>query len=362
MGIIKIACVIHSLSIGGMERVMTLLVNDFATRENVQVHLILIGRKRNIEYLLDKNVVIHKPNFKFDNRNRNWFTIKTIFFLRNTIKRLKPDTLLSFGELWNNLVILSLLNSPYPIFISDRSEPGKNLGKLNNFFRDKLYKRATGYIVQTDKAMEIAMRNNRNSNIKIIGNPVREISLPPVKKEKIVLSVGRLIRTKNFDQLIDLFAKINDPEWRLFIVGGNANNPDLQAELEQRIKDLGMEKRIKLWGEQKNVENFLFKSSIFAFTSTSEGFPNALAEALAARLPAVAYDCIAGPSDLIINGKNGFLVEEHNQEEFRNRLEELINSEALRNQFSNSSKEVLEKFRAEKISQRFFEVITQNTA
>ncbi|WP_157983103.1 hypothetical protein [Psychroflexus aestuariivivens] len=44
----KISCIIHALGIGGMERVMSILLNDFAQRENVEVSLVLIGRNRNI--------------------------------------------------------------------------------------------------------------------------------------------------------------------------------------------------------------------------------------------------------------------------------------------------------------------------
>lgn len=64
---IKITCIIHSLNIGGMERVMSILLNDFAQRENVEVSLVLIGRNRNIDYDLNKNIRVFKPKFKFDN-------------------------------------------------------------------------------------------------------------------------------------------------------------------------------------------------------------------------------------------------------------------------------------------------------
>lgn len=357
---IKIACVIHSLGIGGMERVMSILINDFAHRSNVEVHLILIGRKRNIEFELDKRINIHKPNFEFNSKTRNWHTIKTLLFIRQIINKIQPVSILSFGEMWNNLVLLSLFMTRPPVYISDRSQPNKNLGIFHNFLRSWLYPRAAGLIVQTSIAEEVARKNKLNKNITIIGNPIKSLILPNTSKEKIVVTVGRLIPTKNIDQLIRIFSLINKPNWRLFIIGGNAKKMELISEYNKQVESLQMQGKIFLLGEQKNIIPYLAKSSIFAFTSSSEGFPNALAEAIAAQLPVIAYDCVAGPSDLIKNGKNGFLIEENNEKLFKENLERLMNSEELRNQFSNASKEILKKFEQKSITRRFFQTLMQS--
>lgn len=354
---IKIACIIHSLGIGGMERVMSLLINDFADRPNVEVHLILIGKERKIEFNLDNRINIHKPNFKFNPKTRNWCTLKTIFFIRHTINKIHPSSVLSFGEMWNNLVLLSLLKTKYPIYISDRSQPNKNLGSLHNSLRNWLYPKAAGYIAQTSIAKDIARKNRWNSNITVIGNPIRTLNLPDVRKENIILSIGRLIPTKNIDQLIHIFSRIHKPEWRLIIIGGNAKKADLLTEYQSLVSKLQLQDRVFLLGEQKNIEPYLAKSSIFAFTSTSEGFPNALAEAVSAQLPVIAYDCVAGPSDLIEHAKNGYLIEENNQELFQKKLALLMDSIDLRAQMSSYSNKALKKFDSNIISNTFYEVI-----
>ena len=71
----KITCIIHSLAIGGMERVMSLLLNDFVQREHIEVTLLLIGRDRVVEFNLDKNIKIIKPKFTFDHTKRSWSTL-----------------------------------------------------------------------------------------------------------------------------------------------------------------------------------------------------------------------------------------------------------------------------------------------
>ena len=265
----KITCVIHSLSIGGMERVMSMLLHDFAQKENVKVDLVLIGRKREVLYNLPPSIEVHRPTFTFDNNKRNFHTIKTMLFLRKTLKQLKPDCILGFGEFWNNLLLLSTIGLSYPVFISDRSQPNKNLGRLQNFLRNILYPQAAGFIAQTNFAAENAYKNKWNSNITTIGNPIKpmnEVS-PLETREKILLSVGRLIGTKHFDDLIKMFVDLDQPDWKLVIIGGNAKRQDQLSELKKQVKDLKAEDKVELTGEIQNVEEYYGKASIFAFTS-----------------------------------------------------------------------------------------------
>ncbi|HET8804193.1 MAG TPA: glycosyltransferase [Aequorivita sp.] len=357
----KITCIIHSLTIGGMERVMSLLLNDFSGRKNVQLDLILIGRTREISYCIPKNITIHSPDFKFNDNKRVYHTIKTIWFIRKTLKKLKPDTILSFGEFWNNLVLLSAYGLPYPIFISDRSQPNKNLGKVQNFLRNTLYPKASGFIAQTQYAAENAKRKDRNKNICAIGNPVRQVIQKSAvySREKMVLSVGRLIKTKHFDDLIRMFVELDQPDWHLVIVGGNAKRQDQLSELYKLIMTLGAEDKVTLTGEVRNVEEYYQKASIFAFTSSSEGFPNVIGEALSHGIPVVAYDCMAGPSDLIIHNKNGYLVKTHNHKEFKKKMRSLMQDEQRRMELAKNAKPSILKFEQSEIAERFYNCITK---
>lgn len=357
----RICLIIHSLGIGGMERVMSVLANNFVNMNNTEVHLVLIGIKRNIEYPLNESVFIHRPSFTFKNSRRSIDTIRTMRFIRSTVKDLNPDTILSFGEMWNNLVLLSLYGLTVPIFVSDRSQPDKDLGTFHNMLRSKLYPRAAGYIAQTGKAAEICRDNEWNNNIKVIGNPVRQVSCDgPVERENIVLTVGRLIPTKHIDQLIKIFAEIGKPGWKLVIVGGDAKRMNLSEGLSALIKDLGVDDSVTLEGQQKNVDRYYNRSKIFAFTSSSEGFPNVIGEALSAGLPVVAYDCIAGPSDMIKDEENGFLIPLFDKKLFKEKLSILIDKDSLRLEMSNSAKNSIERFNEVSVSKQFFNFISDN--
>ena len=64
-----------------------------------------------------------------------------------------------------------------------------------------LYPHATGIIVQTSKAAHFYNNTIKNNNIKVIGNPIREINnMDNIVRENVIVSVGRLITSKNFDK------------------------------------------------------------------------------------------------------------------------------------------------------------------
>ena len=83
-----ICFVIHSLQAGGMERVMSELLNYFAESNRYHVHLVLYGINRDVFYDISKDIIIYRPSFKFDNSKRLLSTIKTNFFLRKTIQKI----------------------------------------------------------------------------------------------------------------------------------------------------------------------------------------------------------------------------------------------------------------------------------
>ena len=358
---IRICLAIPSLGVGGMERVMSEIAWDFSRRENVELHLIMFGRDRSVFYSVPDNMNIHKPDFKYVSRYRLLFTLRTIFYIRSEIKRIKPDVLLSFGNYWNSLVLLAVYGLGIPVFVSDRSKPDKDMGRFHNWLRLKLYPMSAGVIAQTNKALTIYSNMYTHDNMITIGNPIRKIQLnTKIKREKIIISVGRLINTKHYDRLINIFYEINNPDWKLYIVGGDSLNLKNSIKYKELIKSLNLQDRVVLTGEKKNVEEYLCRASIFAFTSSSEGFPNVIGEALSAGLPVVAYDCLAGPSDMIENGKNGFLVPVFDDELMKIKLIELMQNEHLREEMGKCAKLSINKFDKEIICQQFFDFVTKD--
>ena len=356
----RICCAIPTLITGGMERVMSILMNGFVNYPNAEIHLLLYGKKATIFYDLDKRVIIHRPNFSFNDSCRSLSTLRSMLFLRKTFKKIKPDAVLSFGEYFNSFVLLSAIGLRVPIYVSDRSSPNLQMGGMHRWLRKILYPHAAGVIAQTHTAKEIYSKIYTPNSIIVIGNPIRHISrIKKVEQSNTIISVGRLIKTKHYDRLIRLFNQIGRMDWTLLIVGGDAQKQNQMVELESLLEELGRPKNIILAGNRSDVDELLLKSRIFVFTSSSEGFPNAIGEALSAGLPVVAYDCVAGPSDMVHNGENGYLIPLFDDDTFIQKLEYLMNNPEERGRMGRKSLEYALEYSEETICKLYYQFITQ---
>jgi glycosyltransferase involved in cell wall biosynthesis len=355
----RICLIIPSLKAGGMERVMSELAVFFSQQDGLEVNIILYGRNPKLFFNVPDNVLVYKPVIKFRNKLRFFYTIGRILFLRQTVININPYSILSFGEYWNSLVMLSLIGLNHPVYLSDRCSPEKKFSFFHSMLRRRLYPVANGIIAQTEIAAKIYRNQNLNKNIRVIGNPVRIYFDREIQRENLVLSVGRLINTKNHDRLIKIFSRLNSPGWKMMIVGGNDIKQENFRRLNKLVSDLNMESRIFLKGEDMDVERYYKRSSIFAFTSSSEGFPNVIAEALSAGLPVVSYDCIAGPSEMIIDGENGFLIPQFDDNEFQKKLQLLIENKELRKMMAEKASLGMKIFSVDVIGQKYLDFILQ---
>ena len=348
---------VHSLCAGGTERVVSTLLEIFSDVEHLDVHCILYGRQPTCFYDAPTGVTLHRPPFEFDAFSRATATLKTIRFIRKVSQSLRPAAFLNFGERWNNLVLVSTRGTRVPVFVADRSSPAKPLGRVHEPLRRRLYARSAGVIVQTREAAErMSSIVNGRVPVHVIPNPLFQIPEPvrsPRRRE--VLFVGRLIPSKHVDRLIRIFERARHGDWRLMIVGGDAQGFSEMGNLRELLRARELESSVELAGTQRDVQRFYRRASIFAFPSSSEGFPNALAEALSFGLPSVAYDCSAGPSDLIEDGRNGFLVPVFDDETFARRLENLMNDADLRGRMSQRAVASVARLEKVRIAQRFLD-------
>ncbi len=104
-------------------------------------------------------------------------------------------------------------------------------------------------------------------------------------------SVGRLIEQKNYERLLQAFSRVvatMDEEVRLVLVGDGDN----RSQIEREVSRLGLEEQVTLTGEIKRDKVYaaLHSFDVFVMPSLSEGFCNAVVEAMAAGLPIVCAD------------------------------------------------------------------------
>lgn len=154
-----------------------------------------------------------------------------------------------------------------------------------------------------------------------------------------LLNVGRLCAQKNQRMLIDAFAAVceRNPLWDLIIIGDG----EISQELAAHVRELGLAARIFLRGKQRDVSAMLVSSQLYCITSKWEGFPNALAEAMAHGLPSIGLRSCAGVRDLIIDGVSGCLVDPH---ELSRALDMLMNDDQCRAQMGRAAVEAMTRY------------------
>ncbi len=109
------------------------------------------------------------------------------------------------------------------------------------------------------------------------------------------------------------------------------------------------------------MANIYTNSNIFVLNSYKidkweEFFGITLLEAMAAKLPIVATDCV-GPKELVINGKNGFLVKQKDSENFYKSLKILVENPKIRNKMGEEGRKIVENYSIEKVSMKLYKIL-----
>jgi GalNAc-alpha-(1->4)-GalNAc-alpha-(1->3)-diNAcBac-PP-undecaprenol alpha-1,4-N-acetyl-D-galactosaminyltransferase len=181
--------------------------------------------------------------------------------------------------------------------------------------------------------------------ISIIPNPIKIVDSNKNNKQKIILTVGRIDANKNQEQIIRSFSKVKQEGWKLIICGDGP----LFSKLKDLVKALNLNDTVEFKGIVKNIEKQYERASIFAFSSLSEGFPNVLLEAMNYGCACISTDCPTGPSILLKNYVNGFLIPLADKISYTNHLQQLIDEEKTRNIFVSNAKSSLENYALNKV-------------
>jgi len=177
-----------------------------------------------------------------------------------------------------------------------------------------------------------------DNKIEVIYNAT---NLPVIDKKEssdrpTILSVGRLVDWKGFDQLIDLMTEMikETPKLLLLIVGDGP----LKNELQNKIDDLDLNDNIRLTGKVSKDEVFQYMQSadVFVLNTSYEGLPHIVLEAMAARLP-VIITRVGGNVEVVNDGENGFLYNLGDIDDLKKKIELLLSDKNLGKRLSNTA-------------------------
>ena len=349
----RLTLVIHSLSAGGAEKIMTILANYWAER-NWDITLLTFDSDPSFYYLDDR--VKHIP-LAIASSSENIFTaiyenLIRIQVLRSAISKSRPDAVISFLSTVNILTIIATRGLKTPVIVEEHNYPDMcPLGRIWEILRMWTYPRADKVIALTARALG-CLSPQIQARGYVLPNPV----LPIIFKENCqiqwivkpsLIAMGRLDEQKHFDLLLQAFSTLKDnhPEWTLTILGEGK----LRAQLEDLRDHLGLKDRVYLPGVVKNPHDFLRQADIFVMSSRFEGFPNAICEAMACGLPVISTDCPSGPREIIREGVDGNLVPTEDVLALSNAMQNLMLNESLRNHLAQNALEITDRFGLERI-------------
>lgn len=312
---------ISSLAGGGAEGVCVNIANGLA-EQGWDINLVVLHTKNSVYH----DRVSKKVNFICLNVNH---ARHAFFPLRNYIKQHNPKRVLVFNYELTVLMVLLRMVFGYKYKLIARNintmSAKREQAKQANFWHrnivtpliDRFYFKAD-HVVNQCKAMEadlLSVYPQLQGKTSVIYNPVAKHvedyanshNLTQIKKENYFLCVGRLEKQKAFHFAIQAFAEVlkTHPEMRLKIVGKGS----LEQELKQLTKELNVQNSVDFEGFQKDMIPYYTKARATLLTSLYEGFPNVLVESITLGTPVVAFDCPSGPSEIIEEGVNGYLVE-----------------------------------------------------
>lgn len=347
----KILIFNNGLSGGGIERASSSMANAFDAK-GYRVSLVALYRREHF-FTLNPGVEFVEPSF--GSSNRYVYALRMMLYLRRCVVRIRPDVILAYGEWTNPYVILATRFMGIPVFLSDRMSPVLRIGAVQRLMKRLLYRYAQGVIAQTNFAQDVIRRSTGNNCIEVIPNPVNVIERIACESRNQIVTVGRLTREKGHRILIEAFSKLKNREWQLMIVGDGEE----RSSLEALARSLHVADRVVFAGHRKHLAPYLSEARIFVLPSLSEGYPNALIEAMSLPMACVSSDCIAGPGDIITDGVNGLLVEPGDSKAMAVALDLLIEDEELRCRLAASAYEVRKTLDFEQITMRYLNFILQ---
>lgn len=359
----KIAYIIECMhNSGGMERVLSVCAN--ALCQNMEVSIITLYQKERPYYFpLDDK--IDQYDLGIENvANRKQLKTKMKDFLMTH----HFDVVISMGGI-DMYYLHSIKDGSKKIvwfhFAIDIAEttwigPHPNLvtkikAKLKT--RKRIYHaRKYNKMIVISKTDLEAWKKHTNKAI-CIYNPIT-IDTPCVadNNAKAIISIGRLDYQKRYDNLINAWKIVykKHPDWNLDIYGEG----QLRNQLQKQIDKLRLSSSITLCGRTPNITEKYAQHSIYVMSSRAEGLGLVLLEAASCSLPLISYDCHSGPKDIIVDGKNGYLIPQvGDTTAMADRICKLIEDANLRRQMGMNAKLMVKKFSPTKIKEQWIAML-----
>ncbi|MEI6140224.1 MAG: glycosyltransferase family 4 protein [Mariniphaga sp.] len=338
----QIVFLVHDIHFGGGgERVTINLANTFKEKgADVKIVSLSAASLKNI-YPTNNEIGIDYLCIDFANGCNLINKVKSIFRVNsyfNTYKRNTiilgignyPSLLLSFLPIRKNIKTVGCQHLAY--------DGIKNLWAL---LRKLLFHRLNFIVCLTKSDLPKYKKLNKNSIV--IPNSIGNFSEQTASlTNKQILFIGRVVPEKGYDillKVVERVSKIHD-DWTFRIIGEGP----LRKKILHEFDLYGLTSKISWISSSDLIVKEYINSSIYLMTSRTEGLPMVLLEAQACGLPIISFNCETGPSDIINDGIDGYLIDNYNIDEMSKKLSMLCSNFNKRKEFGQNARKNVLKF------------------
>ncbi|MBQ9311658.1 MAG: glycosyltransferase family 4 protein [Bacteroidales bacterium] len=362
----KILFTTDSLQGGGTERVLTILANNLIKREDYEI--VIVSRIKKQDYEIDKRVKIICFDKSYEEAKKKNQRLKRYYIqykkLKKIIKQEKPDIAVSMMQV-SIYPLMFLCRGKCPVVFSEHFSMQTSINFKQDFERRFVLPFADKVTILTRH--DRAYLGNRMKNKTVMYNP---LSFPVMSEKeyldsfdnrKNILACGDIDRYihKGFDNLIHSFAKIADkyPDWQIDIAGQGSD--ESKNYLLSIAKQYNIDKRINFLGFRKDINDLMKQHSFYVLSSRYEGFPMVLLESMTCGCPCVAFDCVSGPSEIIVDNIDGLLIEDQDNEAFAIGMQTMIEDKEKRKMMGLRSLTNIQRFSTDIVINRWDRLFKQ---
>lgn len=341
---------------GGLERVLSIKASYLADYFNYRVTILTINDGGTSLFYEFSNK-INFYNINVNGKSVNYF-LSYRKGIKTAIRELQPDLISVCDDGLKGLLFPVLFGRKTPAIYERHASVSLNFSsdlnrsiitKFKNYLSHKLM------LFGARQFNEFVVLTNGNKldwkgvKAKVIPNPNPfevDYSLVP-NKDRTVLAVGSQTYNKGYDRLLKVWEIVHKkhPSWMLKVYGKKNKHLGLEREVER----LQLNNHVVFENPINDIKCEYIKASIFVLSSRSEGFGMVLIEAMEFGLPCVSFNCPHGPSDIITEGQDGFLIQNGDVEAFARAIMKLIENEELRIEMGEKAKENVQRYNPDAI-------------
>ena len=346
---------------GGLERVWTDKMNALSNMLGYEVCLVTTDQgNHSVPYPLNKNIrhidldIRFVQQYRYNGLKRYWLYYQLVRLFQRKIKVLleteRPDILITNASEFADFLVKC--KGGVPLIVESHGTFDRPfhmqemtiINRIKRYFHYKALSKADRIVALTHGDAEQWKRIN--PNVSIIPNIVTMNKTDTYSngEAKRVIFVGRLDSQKGYKYLDAIWKLVEErhPDWRLDIYGEG-------TDLKENLGMIPKGKNVFPHGQTLDILDKYKECSILILTSVYEPFGLVMPEAMSCGLPVVVFDCPYGPSEIISDGKDGFLIDCYDVDAFADKLCLMMENESLRKQMGLYAIQSALRFKKEKI-------------